>query len=124
MLTITAMLVFSFHSFAQDIPVEEEGEAIVIINQSLNGNGPGRDVVSVPIVATLFRTIHCIEVVFLYNIGEVTITMSNLTTGSLSTTLVDSQNGSIIIPISSVSGFLQITFQTEDSSSYVGYILL
>ena len=57
MLTITAMLVFSFHSFAQDIPVEEEGEAIVIINQSLNGNGPGRDVVSVPIVATLFRTI-------------------------------------------------------------------
>ena len=93
MLVVMTLLVFPFHSFAQDIPEDEEGDEIVIINQNQSGDGPARDILPVPINATLFRLSCCIEVEFLSNIGEVTITLTNLTTGTVSSTVANSGFG-------------------------------
>ncbi len=111
-LVLTAMLAFPVLSYAQDIS-DDDGEPIIVIDQSLNGNGPGRDFVSVPIMATLYRSLLCISIEFTRDIGEVTISLNNLTTGSFTSTVVNSQNGFAIIPLPASPGLWQITFQPE-----------
>lgn len=54
-LTFACLLAFPFQSYAQIIPEDEVGDEIIIINEDLFVNGPARDVVSIPISATLFR---------------------------------------------------------------------
>lgn len=114
------LLVFPFHSFAQDIPEDEDGDEIVIINQNQSGDGPARDILPVPINATLFRLSCCIEVEFLSNLGEVTITLTNLTTGTVSSTVANSGSGSVIIPFLYTSGLWQIVI-IADNSTYFGF---
>lgn len=120
MLVVMTLLVFPFHSFAQDIPEDEDGDEIVIINQNQSGDGPARDILPVPINATLFRLSCCIEVEFLSNLGEVTITLTNLTTGTVSTTVANTGSGSVIIPFLYTSGLWQIAIIT-DNSTYFGF---
>ena len=120
MLVVMTLLVFPFHSFAQDIPEDEDGDEIVIINQNQSGDGPARDILPVPINATLFRLSCCIEVEFLSNLGEVTITLTNLTTGTVSSTVANSGSGSVIIPFLYTSGLWQIAIIT-DNSTYFGF---
>lgn len=125
MLVVMTLLAFPFHAFAQDIPEDEEGEEIVIIiNQDLSGNGTGRDILPVPINAMLFRLAGCIEVGFLSNIGEVTISLTNLTTGYVSSTVVNSEFGSIIIPFTNCPGIWRMGFLTGDGCAYEGYIIV
>lgn len=124
MLVLTALLVLPFQSFAQNIPEDEEGEEIVITDQNLIGNGTGRNILPVPIHATLFRFSCCIEVEFLSNVGEVTITLTNLTTGYVSSTVVNSEYGSIIIPFTNCPGIWRIGFLMGDGSAYEGYIIM
>ena len=121
MLVVMTLLVFPFHSFAQDIPEDEEGDEIVIINQNQSGNGPARDILPVPINATLFRLSCCIEVEFLSNLGEVTIQLTNLSNNASVNTAVDSNCGSCIIPITNGSGLYQIVFITADGAQFYGY---
>lgn len=121
MLVVMTLLVFPFHSFAQDIPEDEEGDEIVIINQNQSGDGPARDILPVPINATLFRLSSCIEVEFLSNIGDVTIMLSNLMTGDYSITIFDSQEDTVILPFPNSSGLWQIGFRISDGSFYIGY---
>lgn len=121
MLVVITLLAFPFQSFAQDIPEDEEGEEIVIIiNQDLSGNGIGRDILPVPIHATLFRLACCIEVEFLSNLGEVTIMLSNLMTGDYSITIFDSHEDTLILPLPNSSGLWQIGFRISDGSFYTG----
>lgn len=120
MLVVMTLLVFPFHSFAQDIPEDEDGDEIVIINQNQSGDGPARDILPVPINATLFRLSCCIEVEFLSNLGEVTITLTNLTTGTVSSTVANSGSGSVIIPFLYTSGLWQIVI-IADNSTYFGF---
>lgn len=120
MLVVMTLLVFPFHSFAQDIPEDEGGDEIVIINQNQSGDGPARDILPVPINATLFRLSSCIEVEFLSYIGEVTITLTNLTTRTVSSTVANTGSGSVIIPFLYTSGLWQIAIIT-DNSTYFGF---
>lgn len=124
-LIVTSQLVLPYQSFAQDIPEDEEGDEIVIINEDLFGNGPARDILPVPINATLFRLACCIEIEFFSNIGEVTITLTNLTTGYVSSTVADSGYGSVMIPFISSSGLWRITFQSGGGGpSYLGTFIM
>lgn len=122
MLAISAILVFPFQSYAQD-NLDDDGEEIVIGDETVNGNGHGRTLV--PVRAMLFRTFGCIEVEFFSNIGEVTISLTNFTTGSFSTIVVDSQIGSVVVPFAPSSGLWQISFHLEGGgTSYSGTFIL
>ena len=78
-------------------------EIMQTINQNQSGDGPARDILPVPVNATLFRLSSCIEVEFLSNIGDVTIMLSNLMTGDYSITIFDSQEDTVILPFPSSS---------------------
>ena len=119
MLAFAALLAFPIYSYAQVIPDDEE--EIVIINQDQNGNGLGRNLLSVPIEATYFCTLSYVDVVFLDNIGIVTITLTNLTTGGTAVTQTDSGFGGCLVPVTLGSGFYRISFVVQDGASYEGY---
>ena len=119
MLAFAALLAFPIYSYAQVIPDDEE--EIVIINQDQNGNGLGRNLLSVPIEATYFCTLSYVDVVFLDNIGIVTITLTNLTTGGAAVTQTDSGFGGCLVPVTLGSGFYRISFVAQDGASYEGY---
>lgn len=121
MLSFITTLSFPFQSFAQDYTEDEEGDEIVIINQDLHGNGSGRDYLPVPIQARLFHSACYIIVKFYTNLGEVNVSFTNLTTGSISTTQVNSCIGEVIIPVTLGSGYYRIDFITPEGPSYFGY---
>ena len=120
-LAFIGQLAFPCQSFAQDIPDDGEGEEIVIINQDLLENGPARGIMLTPITATLFRTTCCICVEFLDYIGEVTITLTNLSTPNQSSINVNSNLRMFDIPISDVPGIWQICIRTSSGNNYVGF---
>ena len=119
MLTVLSLIVFPIQSFGQDIP--DDGEEIEIdINNNSSDTGPRRSS-SLPMTAFFYQSISCIEVFFQYNIGFVTISLTNLTAGGYSTDiLVDSQSGSFIIPFVSVPGIWLISFLPEVGPGYSG----
>ena len=120
-LTLACLLTFPSQSFAQDIPEDEVGDEIVIINQDLIGNGPARDIV--PISATLFRLSGYVEVGFLSYLGVVTITLNNLTTGGTATMQINSTFGEAVIPVSLGAGNYRIDF-CSSYSNYYGYFAI
>lgn len=110
LLALPAFLVPNY-LYAQNPEEGEEIEVTVEVNQT--ENGPTRTIPQIPFTATLFRSLSCIEVEFYDNIGEVTISLNNLTTGSFTSPVVNSQNGFAIIPLPASPGLWQITFQPE-----------
>lgn len=123
-LIVTSQLVLPYQSFAQDIPEDEEGDEIVIINEDLFGNGPARDILPAPISATLFRLACCIEVEFFSNIGEVTIQLTNLSNSTSVNTAIDFSCGSCLIPITNGSGLYRIDFITAGGLQFCGYFTI
>lgn len=120
MLVVTAMFVFPFHSYAQNIPDEEEGTE-VRIEEYTSENGAGRSIV--PLTVTLYQSLSCIEVAFLSNLGEVTIQLTNLSNNASVNTAIDSNCGSCIIPITNGSGLYRIDFITADGAQFCGYFI-
>lgn len=121
MLVVTAMFVFPFHSYAQNIPDEEEGTE-VRIEEYTSENGAGRSIV--PLTVTLYQSLSCIEVAFLSNIGEVTIQLTNLSINASVNTVIDSNFGSCIIPVTNGSGIYRIEFITMEGTQFYGLFIL
>ena len=124
MLTISVVIFVPFQSFGQDIP--DDGEEIEIdINTNSSDTGPRRTTSIVPLTAFYFQSLSCIGVVFNENIGDVTITLTNLTSGSLSSIVVDSQIGYVVVPFTPISGLWQISFYVMESGpSYSGTFII
>lgn len=123
MLTITVVMAFPIQSFGQDIP--DDGEEIEIdINNNSSDTGPRRTPTIVPMTVFYYQSLFCIEVLFHYNIGEVTITLNNLTIGCYSSIVVNSQEDTLFIPLPNSSGLWQIGFRLSDGSLYTGSFFL
>ena len=75
----------------------------------------------IPFDAMFFATLHTVELVFAYNIGEVSIRLTNMVSNNYLTTIVDSSAGSTIIPVTLGTGLYRIEFCTEDGVEYEGY---
>lgn len=104
----------------------DEGEEIeVTITETTSENGLGRGYDSIPFTVTLFRSLFCINVEFCSNIGEMTIKLTNMTTGYISSMIADTQFHSVVVPLSAVPGLWQITFQPEGGGvTYSGTFIL
>ena len=68
-------------------------------NANLRGNS------FFPIIATYSQSLSRINVIFMYNYGEIDIRLSNLTAGGISTVQTSSDFGSVNIPIVSGNGY-------------------
>lgn len=120
---LSLLFFFVLPSFANPSRDGDEGEPIPI-----QVNDPGEEDEHnhlrslVPVEAYHVSLTQNVAVNFLYNLGSVTITLTNLTTSSSSVTIVDSSVGSILIPVSLGTGIYRIEFCCQDSGNeYVGY---
>lgn len=123
LMTVSMLFSFSSPAIAQDIPDDEE-VIVVDITHNTTETGPKRSPAIIPISANYYVLSSCLEILFLYDIGDVTISMTNLTTGYNSITIVDSFYGGAILPILSISGLWEIVFSTEGGDIYVGSFII
>ena len=104
---------------------EEDGEEI-IINPDLNmdGKSHNRNPELIPISAIYYAHLSCIEVSFLYGLGDVQIDLTNVSTNATASTLVDSTAGNAFIPVTGGTGPYSITFITESGTTYSGFFIV
>ena len=120
LLAISFLLAIPQPTMAQNIP--DEGEEIVVdVTGNNSENGPGRILSPIPLTAIYYHSLSCLEIYFLYSIGDVTITLTNLTTGGAAVTQTDSGFGGCLVPVTLGSGFYRISFVAQDGASYEGY---
>ena len=94
------------------------------VNYTPPVTGPKRTPAVIPISATYYATFSCIEVCFLYNIGDVDIVITNITSGSSSFYNIHSFIGSVVIPFYYDYGSYCIEFSTESGAVYSGLFTL
>lgn len=87
------------------------------------GQSYNRSQIVPPIQASLINQ-SIVAVTFIYDVGEISIRISNLTTGHSSVTVVDSSFGKCLLPVTGGSGSYCVDFQTENGSYYFGYFLV
>lgn len=98
----------------------------IIINPDTihNGGGHFRAPALVPIRAAYLPHSSAIELEFLYNIGEVQVTLSSLVDGTQAAFTVPSAAGTAIIPAPSTPGAYTIFLRTETGASYCGNFMV
>ena len=99
---------------------EEEGEVIDLLIDP-NGSPVGRSLNAIPISAIYMTQYGVVATSFLCDLGDVTIRLSNLTIGTSSSQVIDSNCGSCLIPIIWGTGYYRIEFHAQDGTSYYGY---
>lgn len=97
------------------IPLQYNEPAEGEENANLRGN------IFVPIIATYSQSLTRINVVFMYNYGDIDIRLSNLTTGGSSTVQTSSNFGSVYVPIVNGSGYYCVEFICEGETVCYGY---
>lgn len=103
-------------------PMADDDEIIEIdVNYNPPVTGPKRAPAHIPITASYYVSSSIIEVIFLSNIGNVNIVLTNLSTGSMSTFNTSSE-GPLFIPISQIDGFYSIEFITSAGHTFIGYL--
>lgn len=85
------------------------------------GGGEGPQSMSiVPITCALSDSGTNLEFCFLDDLGFVTVTLMNLSTGEIESSVLDSQLGIVNLPFSGDSGFYRIIITTSSGGSYHG----
>lgn len=117
LMTVSILFSFSSPAVAQDIP--DDGEEVIVIditNQNTETD-PQRSLPLIPILASYHILLSCLEVFFQYDMGDVTITVTNITAGYNYTTIIESYCGTTILPLQLSPGLWRITFLSGGSGT-------
>lgn len=123
------LLLIPFSLFAEpewiSTSVSDEEDVIEIdISYTPPVTGPKRTPSLIPIDASYHSLLSFIEVVFLSDIGDVDIVITNLSSGTEINYNVSSSIGSANLPIVQTTGYYSITFTSSGGNMYVGYFLI
>ena len=122
-MTVSLLLSFSSTAKAQDIP-DDEGVIVVDITSITTEQGPKRSPTIIPIAANYYVLSSNLEVFFLYDMGEVSVSVTNITSEYNYSTIVDSYYGTTILPLPLSSGLWEISFSTDDGDSFMGCFII
>lgn len=95
-------------------------EVIILDGGSGEGTPGHRSPGFVPIMATYYPSLSGIQLNFSLDLGAVTVVVENLTSGSISQTLIYAAQGTQFLPVSSISGSYGIAFILPDGHIYLG----
>lgn len=122
---LLAMLTAFSLSFAFETRMDDDPEEAIPLQYNEHGEGgDGNNIrggVVIPVAATYNPSSSCVCIVFLYNVGDIEIRLTNLTAGESFTIQANANSGSIYIPIINGSGFYSLEFISEGEVSYYGY---
>lgn len=119
LMTATTMALFPLSAFAQNNG-DDEYEAIDLTFEQNNPDIGARTGNLLPIEAYYSSGLSAVFVNFLNSVGEVEIRLTNLTTGGMVSTVVNSAIGSCWIPVTGGSGVYRISFNTEEGFCFYG----
>lgn len=112
-------------SFAFETRMDDDPEEAIPLQFNEHGEGgDGNNIrggVFMPIIATYNPSTSCVCIVFLSNVGDIDIRLTNLTTGGVSYVQANANSGSIFIPIIYGNGFYSLEFISEGTTMYYGY---
>jgi hypothetical protein len=119
----SATALFAYPS--EDLSFKSDDDVIEIdVNYTPPFTGPKRSPALVPICATYYPSLSYIELSFIYYIGDVEISITELTSGANQSYCFSSSYGSAIIPFCYTSGIFYIEFTSSLGLSFSGYLVL
>lgn len=121
MMPFALLISFTITAKAQDIP-DDDDVIVIDVTHNTTETGPQRSII--PIYATFCPSLSLVEIEFLFNIGEVTVCLTNLTASSMTSTAVDSSFGGCILPVTGGPGLYCLEFLLSDGTRYYGYFLI
>lgn len=119
LLIILSTLLFSSSfvvAYADDDDGEEIDVTVLLPDQSV-----GRTMNAVPIHAIYYSSLCSVYVTFSNNIGNVSIRITNMTTGDSDVLYCDSNIGSVMAPIYFGIGHYCIEFISSAGGSFIGF---
>ena len=91
-LMLITCVFFSQFSFAANVDDDDDGEEI-IIEYADPGEGVNRGIIDIPFQVIYYNQQSCVTIAFTNNIGEITISLTNLLNSSSTNTVIDSRTG-------------------------------
>jgi hypothetical protein len=120
---IAMMIAHTLSSLAFACPDGDDDEEVIDLTVDPAGTPLMRSL-NQGISAVINSTTNLLFIDFLSNLGEVTIRLTNLTTGGIASTLVDSSCGGCILPVTGGPGLYCLEFLLSDGTRYYGYFLI
>ncbi len=114
---------FSQFSFAAVVNDGDDGEEI-IIEYSDPGEGVNRGIIDIPFQVIYYNQQSCVTIAFTCNIGEINISLKNLSNNTCTNTVINSIYGNGIIPITNGSGIYRIEFLLADGTQFYGFFIV
>lgn len=102
----------------------DKEEIIIVTDIQVSDKSHNRAPALVPIRAAYLPYSSAIELEFLYNIGEVQVTLSSLVDGTQAAFTVPSAAGTAIIPVPLANGPCAISFRTFNGTTYSGNFII
>ena len=128
LLALVPLLISALPSYARQNSTNLDlcpADTIVISRHTGSENGDGPKSVSlVPITCSLSDSGTSLQFGFLDDLGFVTVTLMNMTTGEIKSGVLDSQLGIVDFPFSGAEGFYRIIIATSSRGSYYGYFVI
>lgn len=123
-LVFVPLLITALSSYAKPYSCNLDlcpADTIIISNNPGSGGGDGPESVSViPITCILTDSGASLQFGFLDDLGFVTVTLMNLSTGEIESGVLDSQLGIVYFPFSGDVGFYRLLITTSSGGFYHG----
>ena len=117
---LIALIVALFPCLAISAPDGDPTEIIITEGGKDMGGSGYHAPALIPISAEYDSSLCSIVLEFLYDLGSVTVSLENQTTGATSQTVINALQGSQFFPISGDVGVYEITFTLSNGRVYIG----
>ena len=117
---LIALVVALFPCWAIPAPDGDPTEILIIEGGKSPGGSGYHAPAQIPITAAYYAAFSSLILDFRCDLGSVTVSLENQTTGSTSLCVINALQGSQLLPISGDEGIYEITFTLSDGHEYIG----
>lgn len=117
---LIALVVALFPCLAISAPDGDPTEIIITEGGKDMGGSGYHAPALIPITAAYYAALSSLVLDFRFDLGPVTVSLENQTTGGTSQSVINALQGSQLLPISGDVGLYEITFTLSDGHEYIG----
>lgn len=117
---LIALIVAFFPYIAISAPDGDPTEILIIEGGKDTGGSGYHAPALIPITAAYYAAFSSLVLDFRFDLGLVTVSLENQTTGSTSLSVINALQGSQLLPIAGDAGIYEITFTLSDGREYIG----
>ena len=115
-----ALYLQAFQGFVYDSFASSDDDTIVMIPSNHSSNRHPHNKAKIPFEVSYCSETSSLSVLFLHDIGQVDVSIMNVSSGYSYKYVINGNAGFAFLPIYGDSGYYTITFTFEDGRQYVG----